>query len=601
MERRLSIIRRRHSRRSGRVTLYLVATAVVVALIGLGAWLFLGGRGQSEQDQPLTAKVVNAAFEHSIVEQGEVESSINVEIKSHVKSRNTSGMQILTVIPDGSIVEEGQEVVQLDASALEQERDTQKIACNTSLALKVQAENTYQAAVIARTEYLEGTFQQEKQTIQSEIFVAEENLRRAENYAKYSQRLAGKGFVTSQQLEADRFAVEKAKSDLSLAKRKLFVLENYTREKTTRTLDSDIATAKAKWEAEEESYKLELKKLADVEEQIANCTITAPQAGRVVYANVPNSRGGSAEFIVEAGTSVREGQVILRMPDTKNMQVRAKINESRIRNVKEGQQVTIKIDALGNTPLRGVVKKVNRFAEPSSWFSSAVKQYATEITILDPPDTIMTGLTAEVNIHIERLPAAIQVPVQSVVEHQGKAYVLAQKGNTWEPQPVVIGSTNDSFVRIESGLSADQLVAANPRQHLDRFPFVKDGQLEESPTSILTPQEQVAANAPPAGGQPGVTPAGPVGEGDPNKKRRNSNPAEAFARMDSDGDGKLSSTEWDAIPAGFRDSLGNADANGDGHVDQAELAAAFARMRTARGNGPAGEGGLPMPPNRAAE
>jgi len=317
MERRLPIIRRRLSRRRGRVTMYLVATAVVAAVIGLGAWLFLGNRGPSEQNQPLTAKVVNAAFEHSIVEQGEVESSINVEIKSHVKSRNTSGMQILTVIPDGSIVEEGQEVVQLDASALEQERDTQKIACNTSLALKVQAENTYQAAVIARTEYLEGTFQQEKQTIQSEIFVAEENLRRAENYAKYSQRLAGKGFVTSQQLEADRFAVEKAKSDLSLAKRKLFVLENYTREKTTRTLDSDIATAKAKWESEEESYKLELKKLADVEEQIAHCTITAPQAGRVVYANVPNSRGGSAEFIVEAGTSVREGQVILRMPDTK--------------------------------------------------------------------------------------------------------------------------------------------------------------------------------------------------------------------------------------------------------------------------------------------
>lgn len=570
--------------RRGAIRTYVVATLAAAAVIGGGAWYVYSQKGDTVYEQPLTTKVVQTAFEHSVVEQGEVESAQNVEIKSHVKSRNTSGMQILWVIPDGTIVEPDQEVVKLDASALEQERDTQKIACNTALALKVQAENTYQAAVIARTEYLEGTFQQEKLTIQGEIFVAEENLRRAENYAKYSQRLAGKGFVTAQQLEADRFAVEKAKSDLELAKRKLFVLENYTREKTLRTLESDIATNKAKWESETESYNLELKKLADVEQQIELCTIRAPQEGRVVYANVPNSRGGSAEFIVEPGTSVREGQTILRMPDTKNMQVRAKINESRIRNIREGQPVTIRIDAIGNAPLKGVVKKVNRFAEPTSFFSSSVKQYATEITILDPPETLLTGLTAEVNIYIERSPSALQVPVQSVVEHSGKTYVLAQNGNSWEPREVTIGSTNDSFVRIESGLQVDQVVAANPRQHLDRFPFAKDGAVEVGP--IVTPDEQIAGGGtvvPPAPGSEPPTAGGESGDG--GKKRRG-NPAESFARMDSDGDGKLSAAEWDAVPAPLRERLGNVDGNGDGAIDRAEMIAAFTKMRS--GGGPGG-------------
>lgn len=585
--------------RRGGTRTYLVATLAVAGVVGGGAWYLLSNRGTSEQDQPLTTKVVQAAFEHSVVEQGEVESSLNVEIKSQVKSRNTSGMQILWVIPDGTVVEPQQDVVKLDASALEQERDTQKIACNTGLALKVQAENTYEAAVIARTEYLEGTFQQEKLTIQGEIFVAEENLRRAENYAKYSQRLAGKGFVTSQQLEADRFAVDKAKSDLELAKRKLFVIENYTREKTLRTLESDIATAKAKWESEEESYKLELKKLADVEEQIALCTIKSPQAGRVVYANVPNSRGGTAEFIVEPGSNVREGQTILRMPDTNNMQVRAKINESRIRNIRPGQPVSIKIDAVGNKPLRGVVKKVNRFAEPNSFFSSSVKQYATEITILDPPETLLTGLTAEVNIYIERAPSALQVPVQSVVEHNGKTYVLAQTGNTWAPQEVTIGSTNDSFVKIEKGLVADQVVAANPRQHLEHFPFAKDGAIETGP--IVTPEEQLAGGGtvtpvtPTAGGPAEGAPDGGTPDG---AKKRRSSPGEMFARMDSDKDGKLSTTEWDAVPAQLRDRLGNADTNSDGSVDQGEMTAAFAKMR-ASGGGPGGGGPGGGPPGAA--
>ncbi|MCR9117813.1 MAG: hypothetical protein NXI22_12805, partial [bacterium] len=48
------------------------------------------------------------------------------------------------------------------------------------------------AAEIAYTEYVDGTFLQEEQTILGEIFVAEESLSRSVQYARYSQRLAAK-------------------------------------------------------------------------------------------------------------------------------------------------------------------------------------------------------------------------------------------------------------------------------------------------------------------------------------------------------------------------------------------------------------------------
>src|SRR5690606_8978979 len=111
---------------------------------------------------------------------------------------------------------------------------------------------------------LEGAYKQEVQTIKSEIFVAEENLRRAVQYARYSERLAARGYVTSLQLEADRFAVRKAENELELAQQKLLVLQQYTREKMLTTFDSDIATAKARWDSEAESHALELKKLEDL-------------------------------------------------------------------------------------------------------------------------------------------------------------------------------------------------------------------------------------------------------------------------------------------------------------------------------------------------
>jgi hypothetical protein len=314
---------------------------------------------------------------------------------------------------------------------------------------------------------------------------------------------------------------------------------------------------------------------------------------------VANQRGGSAEFIVEAGTLVREGQTILRMPDTKNMQVRAKINETRITDIREGQPVTIKIDALGGKLLSGVVKKVSRFAEPSSWISSSVKQYATEITITDAPESIRTGLTAECTIHIERQPNALQVPVQAVVEHQGKTYVLAQKGaDQWEPQEIKIASTNDSFVRVESGVSADQIVAANPRQHLNLFPFLKDGRLEPSGPSLL-PGEAIAIAAPKAeeGGARGPAEGGRGGNrgGSGGRGRGNFNPAERFAQLDADKDGKLSTAE---VPEQMREMMASADTNSDGGIDQAEMTAAFAKMRAARGGG---GGGGPGGPGTAAE
>jgi len=64
--------------------------------------------------------------------------------------------------------------------------------------------------VITKREYLEGTYLQDRQAIESELFVAEENLNRAKEYFAYSQKLASKGYVNENQLEADRFAVARA-------------------------------------------------------------------------------------------------------------------------------------------------------------------------------------------------------------------------------------------------------------------------------------------------------------------------------------------------------------------------------------------------------
>ena len=590
---------------------------LTTAVMATGGWMFTV-RGRTDKDADvLTHVVTRGNYTLEVVEQGEVESASNVEVRCEVKSGtgNASGTVILEVVEEGTNVQPGDILCRLDSSSFETELVQQQIACNTSEAAMIEATNTWEAAIIAKLEYVEGTFFQEEQTIQSEIFLAEENLRRAKEYVNYSERLAARGYVTAQQLEGDRFAVEIAKTDLDAAKTKLRVLREYTKTKMLKQLDSDIKSSEAKKTSEESSYKLELSKLKEIEQQIANCTIVAPAAGQVVYANKQSSRSGS-EFIVEAGAMVRENQAIIRLPDPDTMQVATKINESRVTMVEAGMRATIRLDAYDAQKLNGEVTRVSEYPEPSSFWSSQVKEYATFVKIIDSPIQIRPGLTAEVTIIADSRADVLLVPVQSLHEHGPHFYCMVRNDAGWEPREVQLVSTNDKFAIVE-GVEEGEVVALNPRKLLDRVELPEIPK-EEAPAGPPEggrrpggPEdgrvraggvESLDGPSGPARGGPGT--GGPGGTGAPNAGGPNAggppgpggpgggmDPAAVvsmiFGRLDKNKDGKISTDE---IPADQAARMSSSDANGDGFIERAELQKAMAERMSAGGGGPPGDG-----------
>ncbi len=451
------------SRPAGSTLLIVLIALIVVAGVGSVAYFYFRKGDEQRVENIITQSVIRGPFEHVVLEQGLIESSGSVEIRCEVKAATSTGIKVLWVEEEGKQVRKGDRLIQLDSSTFEQDLIQQQIVCNTSQAAVIQAENTLAAAEIARLEYLEGSFRQEEQTILSEIFVAEENLRRAQLAYQSTERLAAKGIVTALQLEGDQFAVEKAKNELDTGKTKLDVLRKYTKAKMLKQFDSDIASAEAKWKSEQESNKLEMSKLEDIKQRIAACNITSPQDGQVVYANIYSHRGGSAEFVLEAGATVRESQTLIRLPDPNKMQVKATVNESRISLIQVGMPVEITVGAARDRKLSGTVTKVNQYAEPGSWSSGNIQKYATFIDIHDPPKEIRTGMNAEVRIFVERLPEALQVPVQALCESKGRYFCLLKTGDEFETREVQVGSSNDSFMTVKSGLQEGEVVIMNPR------------------------------------------------------------------------------------------------------------------------------------------
>ncbi len=539
---KLGPFRHRHS---GSVVLLIVLVLVLIAGGSGLVWYYYRQNDGDGDERILMARVTRGPFEQIVLEQGVVESSSSVEIKCEVKSGASNTTEILWVIEEGTHVEKGDKLVELRTSALERDLVQQQIVCNTSYALVVQAENTLRAAEIARVEYLEGAFRQEEQAALSEIFVAEENLRRAQLAFQSTERLAARGIVSALQMEGDQFAVEKARNELDAAQTKLDVLRKYTRAKMLKQFDSDIATAQARWDSEKQSHELEMEKLEEIKEQIANCTILAPEAGQVVYANTFSGFGGGSEFVVEEGALVRENQVLIRLPDPTKMQVKANVNESRISMIRAGMPVSIEFDALRGRKFRGRVTRVNQYAEPTSWRSGNIREYATFIEIFDPPEDVRSGMSAEVRILAERHSDVLQLPVQALYETRGRFFCLLKDGDRWETREIQVGSSNDSYMIVEAGLEEGDRVVLNPRAYVDRLELPAMQDADSGPDQEALPAEPgvegpESAGPDRRGGPPTDLPGGPGSDGQDR----------------ADGSGKDTSARGGSKPSGQHEGSG---------------------------------------------
>jgi HlyD family secretion protein len=458
--------RHRAGRRGGNVLLLTLGATVVGALL-LGLWWFRGGSNDKPSARIMLHKVARDDFALTVTERGEIQSAGVTDVVSEVKAKNTAGVSILKVVPEGTVVKKGDFLVELDSSLFREERNTQQIAVNTAEALVVEARNLHETALIAKEEYLDGTYVQERQTIESEVFVAEENVSRAIEYYEYSKKLAAKGYVNQLQLQADKFSVENTKKLLDAAKTKLKVLDEYTKAKMLKQLESDIVITKAKWEAEKKSYDVAVEKLNEINEQIAHCVIISPKDGVVTYAHDREDFRGES-FMIKEGAVIRERQAIIRLPDPTSMRVDLNVNESLIQFVKAGMPATIAPVGMGDIVLTGSVENVNQYAEPSGWRQANVKEYKAQVSIDEAADFLRSGMTASVTIRCNYVPDALQVPVQAVYVHGRQYFAFVNHDGEWEARPVTCGPNNDEFFVIEDGLEEGELVAMTPRLFLDK-------------------------------------------------------------------------------------------------------------------------------------
>ncbi|MHC5540060.1 efflux RND transporter periplasmic adaptor subunit, partial [Singulisphaera rosea] len=394
----------------------------------------------------------------TVVERGNLESSKSDDVYCEVEGSTT----IIRITPEGKRVTKGELVCELDSSALKDQFTNQIIATEGAKAAFKNAELTRMVAEIAVTEYEEGLFKQELQSVLGEITLAEAERNRAQDRLEWSNRMTQKKYISIAQNIADKVSLQQKNFALEQAQTKKLVLEKFTKDKTIKELRSDVEKAKSDELAKQQTWDLEQKKQAKLEKQIKNCNLYAPNDGLVVYANDPNRFGGSSTPQIEEGASVRERQKIFSLPDIGSMQVNVKVHESMVDRLRPSLRARIRVDAFADQVLTGTVKDVAPLPDPSSFFSSDVKVYTTHVTIEKGMSGLRPGMTAQVEILVADLDNVLSVPVMAVLEFKGKDHVAVKEGETYKFRDIVTGTTNDRHVEIREGIKSGELVALNP-------------------------------------------------------------------------------------------------------------------------------------------
>ncbi len=254
-------------------TSWVLGIFILFAIMGGVVWggMRMLGSGGDDASSMLTARVQRGELVVTVVEDGNLESASNIDIKCEV----AGGTSILWIVDDGTEVKAGDKIVELDFAALEESINQQRIAFEKARAAMIQAEKNFAAAKLAVDEYLQGTFVQAVQDQDAQITIAEENLRSAQNALDHSQRMFRKGYISSLDLESQRFSVQRAQLELDSARTAKDVLVKFTKEKTLQELESARDSAEAQMRSEGASFELEESRLKRLESQMEKCRINA--------------------------------------------------------------------------------------------------------------------------------------------------------------------------------------------------------------------------------------------------------------------------------------------------------------------------------------
>jgi HlyD family secretion protein len=166
-------------------------------------------------------------------------------------------------------------------------------------------------------------------------------------------------------------------------------------------------------------------------------TLAIPQPGDLVSANAP----------------------AFRLDDLTNILVDLAVSEVDINQIKKDQDVSLTFDAIRGKDYQGVVVIVDRVGT----IEQGLVDFTVTVKLIDPDEDVKPGMTAAVNIVVNRLEDALLVPNRAVRFKDGKQVVYVLKNSETITIAVKLGASSDTMSEVIDGeLQTGDTIILNP-------------------------------------------------------------------------------------------------------------------------------------------
>lgn len=513
---------------------------VIILAAAAGAWklgMFDSLLGEKEEVAIEGAEVRRGDLRISEIVRGNLEATDSVSVKSELEGRST----IIFLEEEGSSVEAGQLIIELDSSEMEDELVRQEIEVKNAEAAYTKAKEQYDIQVIQNVSDLadaalalelaeldlakyegteenpEGEYRNEESKAEEAVLLKEEDVKRAGTELEWSNKLLAKGFVTESENEAKKLEKQRNEIQLTQARRELKLMRQFSYLRTLKELKADIQTrhrdiekvkkqanarlADFKAERDSAEYKLERERSQKEElvDQLSKVKIYAPEAGLLVYAR-EKSRWGSGD-IVKEGDEVRERQELCTIPRAGGMTVQASIHETKLKKVRTGLPCVVSVDAFPGVTFEGQVGFVAVMADSGSWRSNPNQRlYKADISLTNPTNDMRPGMSCSVEILVKDLEDVHYVPRQCVLLDGGETIVFVVNGSETERRKVKVGLDNSKWVSVEEGLREGEIVALAPPADFEPAPVPDEAKVKFGPGGPETGSQAGPSTTPGAAG-----------------------------------------------------------------------------------------------------
>jgi HlyD family secretion protein len=362
------------------------------------------------ETEKLLGKVQNGAFRIEVNTSGELKAKKSEDIKgpSRLRSHGIWQIKITDLIPEGTYVQAGDYVAQLDKSEV-----GTKIAASATEVEKITSE--YE---------------------QARLDTAIEMMKLRDELINLNYEIVEKKLITNQSSFEAPAVQKQNENNLEKAERKL--------QQSISTISLKRKQNTAKLHQISLSLKQEQSKLTRIEELMVALRIVAPKEGMVVYKRTWDGKK------ITSGSQIGWDPTVATLPDLSKMVTKTYVNEIDISHLKKGLTVGISIDAFPDKSFTGEVVEVANVGEQLPNTDSKVFEVTIEI---NEKDTLLRpAMTTNNSILIEELKEVLFIPQESVFINDSISYVVLKTGLGLKKQKVDLGKTNSNFVVIAKGL-----------------------------------------------------------------------------------------------------------------------------------------------------